>query len=274
MPRNRLHCYDIPFEALTIFNLLFHHRMLRHFNCSQIHQIIKLKYFLIVSDSQSTLCAISSLSFDSSSFPFIFLIKSALSDLYSIDSMVEFIWILSHAGISGNEMVDYLAISTNTNLRFPIFKILATDFLTPFKLKHNQTCQRKWASSAANFVTWYRYITSTIPSHKWFHNLSLSRRHIVQFSQLRLGHNLLPAHAFHLSLNHSPSCTHHNDMVRCDFNHIIKDCPSLVFPRRNLFQFLSFNNISPIDSHNILNSQFTHVILVVLKFIIAAGYSS
>jgi len=42
---------------------------------------------------------------------------------------------------------------------------------------------------------------------------------------------------------------------------------------RNLFQFLSLNdNISLIDSHNILNSQSTHIILEVLKFIEAAGY--
>jgi len=59
-----------------------------------------------------------------------------------------------------------------------------------------------------------------------------------------------------LSLNHSPCCTHHDDGgVRCDFNHIIVDCPSLVSPRRNLCRILSINNIShTTDSHNILNS--------------------
>jgi len=77
--------------------------------------------------------------------------------------------------------------------------------------------------------------------------------------------NLLPAHTFHLSLNPSRRCTHHNDVVRCDSNHIIRGCPYLVSPRRNLFQCLSLNNISPIDSHNILNTHSARVILAVLK---------
>jgi len=57
----------------------------------------------------SALWAINSISFNSSFSPLIFLIKSVLSNLYSLDSMVEFIWIPSHAGISGDEMADYLA---------------------------------------------------------------------------------------------------------------------------------------------------------------------
>jgi len=110
--------------------------------------------------------------------------------------MIEFIWILSHAGISSNEMADYLAVSTNKNLRCLILKMSATNFLTPFKLKHNQALQSKWASLAANFATWYRHITPTISSNIWFLNLSLSRRHIVQFFRLRFGHKLFPARAY------------------------------------------------------------------------------
>jgi len=56
-------------------------------------------------------------------------------------------------GISGNEMADYLAVSTNKNPRCPMLKISATGFLTTFKLKHNQAWLSKWASSAANFAT-------------------------------------------------------------------------------------------------------------------------
>jgi len=68
------------------------------------------------------------------------------------------------------------------------------------------------------------------------------------------------------------SYTYNVVYLHIDFNHIIMNCPSLVSPRRNLFQFL-FLNISPIDSHNILDSHSTHVILAVLKFIKATGYS-
>jgi len=51
-----------------------------------------------------------------------------------------------------------------------------------------------------------------------------------------------------------------------------KISPSLVSPRRrNLFRFVSVNNVSPIDSHNILNSHYARVILAVLKLVRAAG---
>jgi len=59
-----------------------------------------------------------------------------------------------------------------------------------------------------NFIGHTREVTkrvvTTIPSHIWFLNLLLSRCHTVQFPRLWFVHNLLPAHAFHLSLNHSP----------------------------------------------------------------------
>jgi len=142
----------------------------------------------------------------------------------------------SHTGISGNDVADYLAVSINKNLRCPIPTNPATDFFIPFKLKHNQSWGSKWASSVANFAMWYRYITSMIPSNIWFLNLFLSKHHIVQFSRLRLEHNLLPIHAFHLFLNHSPSRTHYNDVVRCNFNLIFREWWSLVSSRRNLLR--------------------------------------
>jgi len=105
------------------------------------------------------------------------------------------LWIPSHVGILGNEMVDSAVQGTNKTLRYPINKIPVTDFLSLFKVKHTQTWQNKWTSLYANYSKWYRSITPTIPSNRWFYKLFLFRHQIL----LRLGHNLLPAHADHLS---------------------------------------------------------------------------
>lgn len=35
-------------------------------------------------------------------------------------------------------------------------------------------------------------------------------------------------HVYQLFLIHSSSCTCHNDEIKCDFYHIVMDCPSLV----------------------------------------------
>jgi len=81
------------------------------------------------------------------------LVESALlSDPYSPDSVVKpRSRIPSHAGVSGNEMADYFAVSTNKNLRCPTVEIPAAGFLAPVRLKRNQAWQSKWASTAANF---------------------------------------------------------------------------------------------------------------------------
>jgi len=57
----------------------------------------------------------------------------------------------------------------------------------------------------------------------------------------------------YLALNRSPFYTHRNDGVRYDFNHLIMECrPILVSSRRNLFSYLTANNLLIIYSIHIL----------------------
>jgi len=146
----------------------------------------------------------------------------------------------------------------------------ATDFLTPFGLKHKQACQSGMGIVSSQFrYAAQAYNTDGPLSCTWFLDSSLSRLRVVQFSRLRFGRDSLPARAYRSYLNHFPCRTQRDDGIRC----AISTTPSLVPPRGNLFQFLSLSNISPTDSHNIVNSHSNLVILAVLTFIKAAGYS-
>lgn len=47
-------------------------------------------------------------------------------------------------------------------------------------------------------------IIPRIPNETWFENVRLSRKCIVQFKPLHVGHSLSPPHLYKLSLDDSP----------------------------------------------------------------------
>ncbi|KAL4103296.1 hypothetical protein QTP88_018673 [Uroleucon formosanum] len=170
--------------------------------------------FLILSDSQSCLLAISSDSFLSSLSPLVLIIKSLIYRISLADKTVKFFWIPSHVGIAGNERADYLAFSTKSLIYFSPYKTPASDLL-PFhrKLLRN-AWQTKWDSLPPNHAAWHRQIVTSIPKHPWFKDLEISRHLIVSYTRLRIGHSLLPHHSSKLNLNSSPLCTlHHNESI-------------------------------------------------------------
>ncbi|KAL4156135.1 hypothetical protein QTP88_000170 [Uroleucon formosanum] len=228
--------------------------------------------FLILSDSQSCLLAISSDSFLSSLSPLVLIIKSLVYRISLADKTVKFFWIPSHVGIAGNERADYLAFSTKSLIYFSPYKTPASDLL-PFhrKLLRN-AWQTKWDSLPPNHAAWHRQIVTSIPKHPWFKDLEISRHLIVSYTRLRIGHSLLPHHSSKLNLNSSPLCTlHHNESI-CNFEHIIFDCPSLFNNRQLLFSYLSsFGYISP-DSNLLLNSRVIPIIRSLIQFFHTAGF--
>jgi ribonuclease HI len=235
-------------------------------------QSLNIKKCLIISDSQSALYAIHSISFSAATSPLILNIKASLFHLASQDFIIEFLWVPGHAGVSGNEVADTLATSTKYNTKPHILKIPATDLLNLLKTNIKHAWQNKWSSVDPNFAKWYRSLTPTIPSQPWFLKLPLARSHIVRFSRLRLGHNLLPAHAFHLDLNDSPMCTRHDEEAICDLTHILVNCPSFHNSRLVLLSLLRKNNIMSVDPQIILNSFTRAIIIIILNFIQNAGF--
>jgi len=84
----------------------------------------------------------------------------------------------------------------------------------------------------AHFASKYKTIFPCVSNNKsWFYNLDLSRSTIFRFNRLRVGHSLLPEHAYKLGLNDSPLCTLHSTESVCDISHLLFDCPSLYTKR-------------------------------------------
>jgi len=175
-----------------------------------------------------------------------------------------FFWVPSYVGISGNERADCLAFSTNSHIFHFSLKLPAFDILLFHKLLRS-AWQFNWDFLPPNFASWHRRIVSIIPMHSLFKDLDLSKRLIVSFSCLRIGHT------YKLNLNSSPLCTRYQEQFICDFEHIIFNCPFLLSSRLLLFSLLSsLVYIAP--ESGLLNSCSTPIIHSIINFIHSAGF--
>lgn len=112
---------------------------------------------------------------------------------------------------------------TSLHTHYFTFKIPASDFLLS-----PMACPAKEISLLCRPILATGIEVVSIASRPWFSGVKVPGRLISFFSRLRLGHNLLLNHCFHLSLNSSPSCTLCQSAVICDLSpHIIFHCPSL-----------------------------------------------
>lgn len=215
-------------------------------------------HFLIVSDSQSSLLAISGNPFVSKCSPVILKIRSVLWSLNSRSFVISFLWVPGHIGISGNEKADALARSLNNV--FPSGSLFCpySDLVPLLRRDINKLWLLEWESLPVSYSPAYKMISPVIPTQPWFQDLDIDRYIIVLYSRLRLGHNLLPFHAFKLGLNHSSACLLGNCREdSCDLSHLLFDCPTIAFNRHSLKSIFAscntnFSYIHSLTSSNVL----------------------
>ena len=229
--------------------------------------------YLIATDSLSCLLALVSNPFNSKLSPLVLRIKSFIYYLNNSHRSIQFLWIPSHIGILGNEVADRLAKSTAITILPSPALLPWTDF-SPLLRRHILSLwSTQWNKLPVGFASKYKNTAPIFSNNKtWFNNLNLPRSTTVRFNRLRVGHSLLPDHAYKLGLNDSPMCTLHTTENVCDLQHLLFHCPSLCSERLNLLKLFSDLNISP-NLFSILNSNSEIVINQIIKLILDAGFA-
>lgn len=157
-------------------------------------------------------------------------------------------------------MVNLLATSTKYYCSLSSLKILCLNFLSPHHNTLNKSWLSSWRSLSPNHAIWHRKIFRFISLCPWFHHLDLLRSKIVNFSRLRLCHNILPYNLFQFSLNLSPFYTLHKSEAYCNICHILFKCPSFSYERSILLCADSHFTATPLSTLNVF------LILVLLSF--------
>ena len=149
-------------------------------------------------------------------------ILDLLQHLVRENFIVEFCWLPSHVGISGNEKADDLA-KAGLNLDEPRrLKVPFTDFKTNISDFIKQQWQNRWDYKHRVRTLKLHYITPLI---KPFYMDVLSRRDEVIIHRLRIGHTRL-THRYLMEdpFKIQPYC-HYCDYDRISVHHILIECP-------------------------------------------------
>jgi len=229
--------------------------------------------YLIASDSMSCLQSLTSNPFNSKLSPLVFQIKLFLYTLKQSNHHIQFLWVPSHIGIHGNEAADGLAKAASYSTLPPLAQLPWSDF-SPLLSRHiTNLWSNHWNNLPAHFASKYKTIVHSVSNKKtWFYNLNLPRSTIIRFNRLRVGHSLLPEHAYKLGLNDSPLCTLHSTESVCDISHLLFNCPSLLTKRTSLMNYFISLRIPP-SLPSLLNTRNEMVITKIINFLLEAGFT-
>jgi ribonuclease HI len=188
--------------------------------------------FLIVTDSLSTLDCLKNPKISYKNNIYITRIREYL--LSNMDQIIEFIWVPSHSGITGNEVVDKLMkISTPQidNLVFSLPSVPFTDFNSMLKLRMFDSWSRDWEYTRQFKGKWYAEIQKHITKKPWYFNLILpTRKFITTLCRLRLGHGKFASHLKRINVIRSAICQYCS-IEEASLEHLILHCSAFSVQR-------------------------------------------
>lgn len=212
------------------------------------------KKFLIITDSRSVLEALNTYS-NNRSHPLVHQIRSLSWKLRKKDYEVRFLWVPSHMGIDGNEIVDSIASNFARDLATSNYPIFVNDLKCMDKSQQIQIWQERWDSSENG-----RYLYSILPRINlvpWFHNTYLSRHVIVTINRLLCNHNNCAEHLFKLNLVESNLCSCGMPQTT---NHLIFECSNVdIAARHKLFSSIRSSGHLPINIIQVLKTFDTRI---------------
>ncbi|KAI5738648.1 hypothetical protein M8J77_009525 [Diaphorina citri] len=169
--------------------------------------------YLIVSDSESSLCAIKNVK--SNNNPLVNRIYQLWLQLKSVEVILRFLWCPSHCGITGNEVVDRAAQSENHNFDL---NVITPDDMSPFIKK---MCLSSWQNEWNN-VNPNNKLKSIKPEiGRWDSSYRPNRYQEVVLTRLRIGHTRL-THSFLFTKSPPPICECGEPLT---VKHVILSCP-------------------------------------------------
>ena len=206
---------------------------------NMIQQSVHTK-FVILSDSLSCLQSIQNMNILN---PLILDICIKIHKLTVSGNSINFIWIPSHIGITGNSLADSEAKAA---LQLPVTNLPVpySDFKGLIKSYVDKRWQQSWDTEANNKLHGIQPLIHTQPIY------SLPRRDERLIHRLRIGHTHL-THSFRMKKEQPPQCTH--CQVPLTVQHILIDCTYFNTNRVHFFNSTSLQDLfSTVSPHSII----------------------
>lgn len=169
--------------------------------------------YLIITDSMSSVQALQNIFSEN---PLIQKIHELLTISKRNNKTIRFLWVPSHMGISGNEIVDQLAKEAT---KCPEYqgKVTHRDLIISIKQNIRDSWQRHWDALENNKL---RSIKPTIS--QWNTSNRSQRRDSVILARLRIGHTRL-THEYIFKREDPPQCS--KCLTPLTVEHLIDSCP-------------------------------------------------
>ncbi|XP_076654220.1 uncharacterized protein LOC143359827 [Halictus rubicundus] len=205
-----------------------------------------VKSYVIITDSLSAVQSLTSVNVNVKTNNYILEGKRKLKefiDKSTNNSKVEFMWIPSHRGIEGNEVVDRLAKTVTITDHNEQIKIPYTDFKQIYS-------EQMWEDFQDNLK--YQFISKGILYYEnyydtrkkpWFHKRGMLRDVIVRICRLRSNHYNTKESLARKRIIESTECECRNPVE--SMNHILWDCPLYDMGRQDFIKKLRKLNINP-----------------------------
>ncbi|XP_044766795.1 uncharacterized protein LOC123322831 [Coccinella septempunctata] len=174
---------------------------------------------VIVTDSLSVLTSLRDIY---TSDPITQKIQSVSAELRMKNCEVELIWVPSHVGIKGNEVVDRAAKTAAALNEKDVKTIKITDLINSVKQCISSEWQRAWSSCNAKLKPFKKDVRTPYIS------VTLPRLDMIRIHRLRIGHTAL-THLYIFKKEERPKC----ELCNIDLStfHILYECPKYTSER-------------------------------------------
>lgn len=183
---------------------------------------------LILTDSKSLLMALDN---NSQRYNLNYIIYNIRKIVYEISQLtgkiINFLWVPSHCGITGNEIVDCAARNGFDADHSSLMKIPHTDYQAAITHDLKRLWHEYWNIASTQKGKWYATIQGSPPAKPWYtyknENID-NRKFITILNRLRFGHCHIPTHLNRLNLIPSAACSHCNEEPAADLEHLFMKC--------------------------------------------------